>query len=79
VVAAVAAAIIAGPGVRSVIHLRTLQLGPSDLLVTAKVEFDTTLGYAELSRTIDDAEARVRAAIPIARLIFLEPDVRLAG
>jgi cation diffusion facilitator family transporter len=62
------------PEVRSVIHVRTLQLGPEDLLVAAKLDFlaPTT---AELAPAIDAVEARIRSAIPEARLIFLEPDL----
>ncbi len=62
-------------GVRSVIHLRTEHLGPDDLIVVAKVEFDSSLSYAELVQTIDRAEERVRDVEPAARLLFLEPDV----
>ena len=64
------------PEVRSVIHLRTQYLGPEDLLVAAKLEFDESLDMPELARAIDAAEARVRAQVPVARLIFLEPDLR---
>jgi cation diffusion facilitator family transporter len=70
------AALLDGPQVRSVIHMRTQHLGPEDLLLAAKVEFDQELSVPELAQAIDDAEARVRARLPIARLIFLEPDLR---
>jgi cation diffusion facilitator family transporter len=69
-------ALAGGPEVRSLIHLRTQHLGPEDLLVAAKLEFDEDLTMAELARAIDDAEARVRAQVPAARLMFLEPDLR---
>jgi divalent metal cation (Fe/Co/Zn/Cd) transporter len=69
-------ALLDGPQVRSVIHMRTQHLGPEDLLLAAKVEFDQELSVPELAQAIDDAEARVRARLPIARLIFLEPDLR---
>ena len=62
------------PEVRSVIHVRTLQLGPEDLLVAAKLDF-TAATTAELAPAIDSVEARIRAAVPEARLIFLEPDL----
>ncbi len=58
-----------------VIHLRTEHLGPEDLLVAAKVAFDTGLGVPALARAIDDVERRVRAAVPEAKLIYIEPDV----
>ncbi|MBK5289760.1 MAG: cation transporter [Acidimicrobiia bacterium] len=66
---------IAGsPEVRSVIHLRTLQLGPEDVLVAAKVDFVTD-DVPTLARAIDAVEVRIRAHTPEARLIFLEPDL----
>ena len=74
-VAAIRAALV-GDGVPSVIHLRTLHLGPEELLVAAKVEVSSAETAAEIAQAIDDAEARVRAAVPIARTIYLEPDLR---
>jgi divalent metal cation (Fe/Co/Zn/Cd) transporter len=60
-VAAIGAALIDGPAVRRLIHLRTLHLGPDELLVGAKVEFDPALSLAEAAEAIDEAERRVRA------------------
>jgi cation diffusion facilitator family transporter len=62
--------------VHGLIWLRTQHLGPDELLVAAKVEFDPTLDMAGLARAIDDVEARVRAEVPIAEYLFIEPDVR---
>jgi divalent metal cation (Fe/Co/Zn/Cd) transporter len=59
--------------------LRTLQLGPDELLVGAKVELDPALSFAEVAQAIGDAERRVRAKVPSARVIYLEPDRRRAG
>ena len=61
---------------RSVIHLRTEHLGPDDLLVAAKVEFDADLTYAEVAAAIDETEVLVRRAEPAARLLFIEPDLK---
>jgi divalent metal cation (Fe/Co/Zn/Cd) transporter len=61
--------------VRGLIHLRTLHLGPEELLVAAKIELDAKLGFADVAHAIDGAEARVREQVPSARMIFLEPDV----
>jgi cation diffusion facilitator family transporter len=72
------AALCAGPDVVSLIHLRTQYLGPEELLVAAKVEFAPDLTMAELAGAVDRAEARVRAEVPEARLMFLEPDLRRA-
>jgi len=62
------------PAVRSLIHLRTLQLGPEEVLVAAKLDFHESTA-SELARAIDAVEADVRAAVPDARLIYLEPDL----
>ena len=76
-VAAIRAALV-GPGVPSVIHLRTLHLGPEELLVAAKIEVPAASSAADVAEAIDAAERRVRAAVPIARVIYLEPDLRHA-
>jgi divalent metal cation (Fe/Co/Zn/Cd) transporter len=69
-------AIADGPEVSSLIHMRTLQLGPDDLLVAAKVELSVEARTREdVARAVDATEARMRSAVPMARLIFLEPDV----
>jgi cation diffusion facilitator family transporter len=73
-VAAIRAALVDGPVVRRLIHMRTLQLGPDELLVGAKVEFDPALTLVEVAQAIDEAERRVRAKVPSARVIYLEPD-----
>ena len=70
------AAFAAADRVTGVIHLRTMHLGPDELLIAAKLDFDPTLNVAELAAAIDDAEAGLRAAVPIARTIYIEPDIR---
>ena len=62
-------------GVRRLIHLKTQHLGPDELLVGAKLEFDPDLNSEQLATAINDAEATLRAAVPIARIVYLEPDV----
>jgi cation diffusion facilitator family transporter len=69
-------ALTAADGVESVIHMRTQHLGPEELLVAAKIAVRHDDTAAAVARAIDDAEARVRAAVPIARVIYLEPDIR---
>ena len=66
---------LGGPGVERVIHLRTMHLGPEELLVGAKLAMPATATLAEVASAIDDAESRVRAAVPSARVIYLEPDL----
>ena len=60
--------------VERVLHMRTQHLGPEELLVAAKVEFDERLDSENLTEVIDRAEANVRAVVPIARMIYIEPD-----
>jgi len=67
---------LTGDGVESVIHMRTLHIGPEELLVAAKIAVTATASAADVARTIDAAERRVREVVPIARLIYLEPDLR---
>ncbi len=64
-----------GGAVRNVIHLRTQYLGPEELLVAAKIALTPGLPMEDVARAIDEAEARVRAAVPEARMIYLEPDL----
>ncbi len=75
VVRRIRAAIEAAPDVRRCIHLRTEHLGPDEIVVATKVEFDPHLTLAELARTIDALEVDIRAVEPRATLIFVEPDV----
>jgi cation diffusion facilitator family transporter len=61
-----------------IIHLKTLHLGPEELLVAAKISVGAAATGAEIATAIDDAESRIRDAVPIARVIYLEPDVERA-
>lgn len=68
-------AIVDGELVTRVIHMRTLHLGPEELLVAAKIAVESRESAAEVARAIDEAESRIREAVPIARVIYLEPDI----
>jgi cation diffusion facilitator family transporter len=72
---AIVAALEDGPELECVIHLRTVHLGPEQLLVAAKVAVRADQTAAELAAGINTAERRVRSAVPIAELIYLEPDL----
>lgn len=74
-VEAIARALAASDDVQRVIHLRTQHVGPDEILVAAKVAFPADLTMRRLALAIDEAEKRVRAEVPAARWIFLEPDV----
>ncbi|MFI1175078.1 cation diffusion facilitator family transporter [Streptomyces melanogenes] len=78
-VAKIRTAIVDGDTVTSVIHMRTLHLGPEELLVAAKIAVQHDDTAAEVAHAINAAEARVREAVPIARVIYLEPDIYSAA
>ncbi|MBF6238553.1 cation diffusion facilitator family transporter [Nocardia otitidiscaviarum] len=67
--------LVDGTRIDRVIHLKTQYLGPEELLVAAKVAIVPGLEITEIAAAIDDAEARVRAAVPIAKIMYLEPDL----
>jgi cation diffusion facilitator family transporter len=73
---AIHAAIEGAPNVNGVIHLRTMHLSPDQLLVAAKIDYDHSLTLSQLAKAIDDTEAQLRAAVPIADIIYIEPDIR---
>ncbi|MDG4793178.1 cation diffusion facilitator family transporter [Micromonospora sp. WMMD1082] len=68
-------AVTAGPEVERIIHMKTLYLGPEELMVAAKVAVARCETAEEVARGIDAVEARIRAAVPVARVIYLEPDI----
>jgi divalent metal cation (Fe/Co/Zn/Cd) transporter len=68
-------AILAGEGIERIIHMKTLHLGPEELLVAVKIAVPRTERAEDVARHIDETEARIREAIPIARVIYIEPDV----
>jgi cation diffusion facilitator family transporter len=69
------AALESAPEVDRIIHMRTLHLGPEELLVGAKIAVSHDETASEVARGIDEAERRIREAVPIARVIYLEPDL----
>jgi cation diffusion facilitator family transporter len=73
------AALEQDPVIDRVIHMRTMHLGPEELLVGAKVAVGAGDTLAEVARAIDAAESRIREAVPIARVIYLEPDLDMAA
>jgi divalent metal cation (Fe/Co/Zn/Cd) transporter len=68
-------AILSGSEAERIIHMKTLYLGPDELLVAAKIGFHGGETLAEVSTAINVMEERVRHAVPAARVIYLEPDV----
>ena len=62
-------------GVDRVIHMKTLHLGPEEVLVVAKIGVSGSATAAEVAETIDRAEVNIRAAEPVVTAPFLEPDI----
>ncbi|MHB1129948.1 MAG: cation diffusion facilitator family transporter [Ilumatobacteraceae bacterium] len=71
----ITAALINHPHVNKVIHMRTLHLGPDEILLAVKIEFNCDLSVAQLALAIDDAEARARNAVKQRLVIYIEPDI----
>ena len=72
---AIRAAIESDEGVDKLIHLRTQHIGPDELLVVAKIHFDSDYSMNELADAIDRVERAVRERVPIARPMYIEPDI----
>ena len=71
----IVAALEGGPELAQVIHMRTVHMSPDSILVAAKVAVRGTDTAAQVAAAVDTAERRVRTAVPLAKLIYLEPDI----
>ena len=71
--ALIEASAMAHPSVIRLIHLRTQHIGPDQVLVGAKVEFDSELSLDSLTQVIDEVETAIRVALPFSALIYIEP------
>ena len=76
---AIKAAAVAGHEVERIIHMKTLYLGPDELMVAAKLGFAADRALSVVAADIDAVETRIREAVPTARVIYLEPDVYRPG
>ena len=74
-VEAIRGALESSDGVLRVIHLRTVHVGPEELLVAAKIAVNPHATASVLADQINAAEAAVRAQVPHARYLFIEPDI----
>jgi cation diffusion facilitator family transporter len=72
---AITSAVAGVATVTRVIDLKTQHIGPDELLVAGKIEFDRGLSNAEVSDAVDNVETAVRASVPLAMQIYLEPDL----
>jgi cation diffusion facilitator family transporter len=75
VTARIVASVQNGPEKFKLIHLRTSHIGPETLLVAGKIGVNGDLTAAELAAGINATEKRIRAEVPIAETIYLEPDI----
>jgi len=78
-IAGITAALAGADGVRRVIHLKTLHLGPSEILVAAKIAVEPTESAVRVAEVIDNAEAAIRAANSEVTALYLEPDIDRVG
>lgn len=63
-------------GIDSVIHMKTLYLGPEELMVGAKIAVPAGISSGDIAAAINAAEAAIRDQVPAARVIYLEPDIK---
>ena len=64
------------PQIKEIIHMKTLHIGPDDVLVAAKIDVDPSLSISELARAIDAAEVRIRSVTTFNVIIHIEPDIK---
>jgi divalent metal cation (Fe/Co/Zn/Cd) transporter len=74
-VQAMTAAALEGQDIEKIIHMRTLYLGPEEMLVAMKVAVRGSASAADIAASINAVEARVRAAVPAATVMYVEPDL----
>jgi cation diffusion facilitator family transporter len=78
-VARIRAAFAGHANVEAIIHMKTLYLGPDELMVAAKVAVPKATKATDIARAINEIEVAVREAVPAARVIYIEPDIYVAG
>jgi cation diffusion facilitator family transporter len=78
-VTAIRAAAEEGSSIERVIHMQTMHLGPDELLVAMKVGVPDSASAADVARSIDQVEERVRAAVPTVTALYIEPDIYREG
>ena len=61
--------------INRLIQIKSLQLGPEDILIAVKVEFNNRLNSVEISNLINGIEKEIRKKYPDVKKIFIEPDI----
>jgi len=74
-VARIERALTETPGVERIIHMKTLHLGPEEVMVAAKIAVVPCDTAVEVTETIDRAEVNIREAEPMVTALYLEPDI----
>ena len=78
-IATIESTIAGSPAVKRFIHARTMHIGPDELLIATKVEFDERLNFLDVANAINDIEDRLRSAVPVAGVIYVEPAIHDPG
>ena len=73
--ATIVSAIEDSADVKRILHMRTQHIGPDELLVAAKVQLKQGLDTAGVAAAINQAERRIRDAVSLTCMIYLEPDL----
>nr|WP_228266193.1 cation diffusion facilitator family transporter [Microlunatus elymi] len=68
-------ALVGTEGVDRVIHMKTLHLGPEEIMVAAKIAVSPEDSATEVAGLINRAESAIRAAEPMVTALYLEPDI----
>jgi cation diffusion facilitator family transporter len=63
------------PTISRVLDLKTQHIGPEELLVVGKIEFDRSLDSVEVSSAINDVESALRSAVPLTLQVYIEHDL----
>ena len=79
VVRAIRDAIAGTDGIDGVRELRTIHIGPDDLVVAAGIWVKPDRGAQAITESIDSAERRVRDVVPFRTVVIIEPRVRDAN
>ena len=74
-IARIETALTGTSGVERIIHMKTLHLGPEEILVAAKIGVSSTANAVDVAETIDRAEVAIRKAEPMVTALYLEPDI----
>jgi cation diffusion facilitator family transporter len=69
------AALAGTPGVDRIIHMKTMHMGPEEILVAAKIGVRGSDSAESVAEAINRAEVNIREAEPMVTSLYLEPDI----